>query len=68
MADSAILDLQLQIGNGLYQYFIKCQLVIVDYTLKNKWKDNLTHKAPPITCSRRQFQILPIFLKIRNKE
>ena len=24
---------------------------------------NLHHEAPPIICSRRQFQILPLFLK-----
>ena len=27
----------------------------------------LTLKAPPINCSRRQFQILPLFFKIKNK-
>ena len=26
----------------------------------------LTHKAPPIICSRRQLQILPLFQKITN--
>ena len=28
---------------------------------------SFTHKAPPIICSRRQFQILPLFSKITNK-
>ena len=27
----------------------------------------LTLKVPPIICSRRQFQILPLFQKITNK-
>ena len=30
---------------------------------KQQPRDHLTLKAPPIICSRRQFQILPLFQK-----
>ena len=45
-------------------WFEKTPVIVMITKLKEKNKVSvLTHKAPPIICSRRQFKILPLFQK-----
>ena len=54
-ADGAQEITEALIGRGVY--------LLVSYFPGDVWNCKLTIKAPPIICSRRQFQILPLFQK-----
>ena len=51
--------------NELFQIY--SAQILVDFLSRPFCHTVLTLKAPPIICSRRQFQILPLFQKITYK-